>query len=146
MVSRDMLEYIVVGIILFILVNFICNKVRLVINLIRQRNARNNIGQDYHNRANTPSAPYRTPFQQQARFQGSRPLPDNRQNITRPARYHSTRSRQPLPRMAVSGQRDIGSYPRCPQCRCSNRPGMQQLVFMEGQNRWRCHRGHHFSS
>jgi len=147
--GEGLIEYIIVGSILFILIHIIYDKVKLVITLIRERNARdhnpyiNVRDNNRHPSSITPSVQGRM---SQTRLPQTRSSQDNRQTITRSAGASRRSSRPPMPSRPANSRRPLDSYPRCPICRCSNRPGMAQMVFMDGSDRWRCYKGHQFSS
>lgn len=67
-------------------------------------------------------------------------------NVNR--RAHAT-TPPALPRQTMNTMSfsDIYSFPRCPVCRCSNRPGRPQVVFRNpAHDNWKCVDGHEYNS
>ncbi len=144
--SEGMGEYIVVGIIISIVVNIVLIKVGNLIRLLRRRREERNTpipdAHPYHvpNTIPTHGSPRPTPA----------PLPavNNNQNITASNDGRNRNGPPPIPARRVDmSHRDRDSFPRCPICRSSNRPGKTQKIFWDNAvSRWKCIEGHSFSS
>lgn len=144
--SEGMGEYIVVGIIISIVVNIVLIKVGNLIRLLRRcREERNTPIPDAHpyhvpNTISTHSSPRSVP--------APLPVSNNNQNITASSAGQNRNAPPPIPARRVDmSHRDRDSFPRCPICRSSNRPGKTQKIFWDNaMSRWKCIEGHSFSS
>ena len=144
--SNGMAECILFGIIVSVIINIVVMKTSNLIELMRRRN-------DDRNGSIADASQHRVPNRVPAH--GSpRSLPTQRasggssQNIVRSSTGQIRTVPPPIPtrRMDMS-RRDRDSYPRCPICRSSNRPGKAQKIFWDSNNnRWRCVEGHSFNS
>jgi len=135
-----MFQYIIIGIIISVVVNVLLIKIRLLIELVRNRNRIEN----------TPipdERPYHVPDFAQNRPHTPPTIPIGSVQTTT---GNSPRRNGPppeLPRRQERVRRGPDTFPKCPVCRCSNKNGKQQVVFWNQQtNQWRCHRGHVFDS
>lgn len=143
--SGSLTEYIVVGIIISVVVNIILMKVSNLIRIKRQI-------REEQNRPIPDNHPYRVPSTIPTHSSPSStpvPLPAaNNQNITTVNNSRSRNTPPPIPVRSMSmNLRDIYSFPRCPICRSSNRPGrVQKISWNSANSRWHCTEGHDFSS
>ena len=144
--SYGMAECILFGIIISVIINIVVMKTSNLIELMRRRN-------DNPNGSTSHASPHRVPRRVPAH--GSpRSLPTQRvnggssQNIVRSSASRIRTAPPPIPtRRTDMSRRDRDSYPRCPICRSSNRPGKAQKIFWDSNNnRWRCVEGHSFNS
>lgn len=140
----EIMEYITIGVIIAVVFNMILVRVRKIIKLIKEKN----------DRANTPIPDTRVYHVPDPIVTARPPRPNvTRQNSgVQPDLPHHRNPRKtgtppPLPSRTNMVRREPEDFPRCPVCRCSNKPGQQQVVFWDTMTRrWRCHRGHSFSS
>lgn len=144
--SEGMAEYIVVGIIISIVVNIVLVKVGNLIRLLRRhREEHNTLIPDehlYHVPDTVPahSSPRSVP--------APLPMVNNDPNVLTSNDGRNRNGPPPIPTRGVDmSHRDRDSFPRCPVCRSSNRPGRTQKIFWDNSvSRWKCVEGHSFNS
>lgn len=133
-------SYIVIGVVVSIIVNFVLDQVKILIQIIRHRRSRIEtadtlLAQLFQINTVPPEFPDRQEYIQR-----------NRQEHMQTAHR---RNRQPpdLPRRPGVRRMEPDSFPRCPIHRCCNRPGEPQKIFWDaGRKMWKCYKNHYFSS
>lgn len=135
MMGNGIGRYIIMGILVFIVVNFVVDQVRRLIQIL------------WHRRRRIETAiPILPNWQENIQRNWQENIQGNRREHPRTT-FHRVGPPPELPRRSGVRRMEPDSFPRCPIHRCSNRPGEFQKIFWDVErNMWRCYKNHYFLS
>lgn len=142
--NENMIFYIVLAVIISVIINILFIKIKKLIDILSER-------ERIANEPMPDTRPYHVPDVTQTR--PSPPIPaashgtNPGETSSQVGNTSSHSGRPPLPVRRNVPRRTPDTFPKCPRCGCKNHSGQMRLITWDSaENKWRCHKGHLFSS